>query len=99
MYKIVILPLAKQDIQENAKWYNEKQKGLGLKFTNAIRSEIKIISKNPKAIINRYRNVHTCVVRTFPYMIHYVIEDNLKKIVIIAVFQTKQSTDRWNRKL
>ena len=33
MYKAVILPLAKLDIKEAAKWYNDKQSGLGKRFT------------------------------------------------------------------
>ena len=32
MHQSIILPLAKQDIKENAKWYNSKQKGLGKRF-------------------------------------------------------------------
>lgn len=27
MYKAIILPLAKEDIHEAAKWYNKQQKG------------------------------------------------------------------------
>jgi hypothetical protein len=41
MYKVIILPIAKKDIRDNSKWYNEKQKGLGLKFTNAMQSDLK----------------------------------------------------------
>ena len=33
MYKSLILPLARQEISDAAKWYNQKQKGLGKKFT------------------------------------------------------------------
>ena len=43
MYKAIILPLAKKDIKDAAKWYNEKQKGLGLKFTILIRKKVKSI--------------------------------------------------------
>lgn len=95
-YKTIILPLAKKDIRDNARWYNEKQKGLGLRFTQAIRDELKFIRQNPLAVVNRYRNVHTCVVHTFPYMIHYIIDDNRKAIVVVAVFQTKQSPSNWD---
>jgi hypothetical protein len=37
MYKTVILPLAKEDIQEAAKWYNKRQNGLGKRFTTEVR--------------------------------------------------------------
>jgi hypothetical protein len=29
MYKVLILPVAKQDIKEAADWYNSRQVGLG----------------------------------------------------------------------
>ncbi len=37
MYKLIILPPAKEDIQEAAKWYETKRTGLGKKFTAGIR--------------------------------------------------------------
>jgi len=36
MYKTVILPLAKEDIRESAKWYNKQSEGLGKKFTTEV---------------------------------------------------------------
>jgi hypothetical protein len=32
MFKSIILPLAKEDIREAAKWYNKQQEGLGKRF-------------------------------------------------------------------
>jgi len=37
MYDAVILPLAKEDIREAAHWYNDKKRGLGLRFTAQVR--------------------------------------------------------------
>ena len=55
MYTVIILPIAKKDIRDNSIQQNEKKKGLGLKFTHAIRSEIKFICKNPLAFVNQDR--------------------------------------------
>ncbi len=49
MFKVVILPLAKQDILEAATWYNSKQNDLGKRFTTEIRSKVLYIRENPKA--------------------------------------------------
>lgn len=98
IYKVEILPIAQKDISDNAKWYNAQLKGLGLRFTKAIRNEIKFIQKNPRAIVNRYRNTHTCTVDNFPYMIHYIIEEEQKKIVIVGVFKYQQSPDKWEER-
>jgi len=40
MYKAIISPKAKEDIEEAAHWYNERQKGLGKRFTQEVHSKI-----------------------------------------------------------
>jgi hypothetical protein len=66
MYKAVILPLAIQDISEAAKWYNEQQAGLGLRFLKQVRKKIAFVSKRPKAKAVRYDNIRTAVLDVFP---------------------------------
>jgi hypothetical protein len=88
MYTILILPLAKQDIQEAAIWYNEKKKGLGLIFLRSVRKNVQYIVKNPFLFTNRYKNTYTAVIKDFPFMIHYQIEEKTKIVVLTAVFHT-----------
>lgn len=59
MYKSIILPLAKQDIKEAAKWYNERQPGIGKRFIQHVRQKVKFIRQNPKAVAIRYENTRT----------------------------------------
>jgi|688.fasta_scaffold416142_1 plasmid stabilization system protein ParE len=98
MYRIEILPLAKQDIQQAVSWYNLKQNNLGNRFLRALQNEVKVIQKNPAAFINRYNHIHTFVMNDFPFMIHYLIENELKKVIIVAVFHTSLNPDNWQRK-
>jgi plasmid stabilization system protein ParE len=97
MHKTVILPAAKQDIRTAAAWYNEKQRGLGKRFTNEVREKLAFIQKNPEAAANRYKNVRTATLDLFPFMIHYRIDEEHMQIVVVAVFHTSMSPDRWNR--
>jgi hypothetical protein len=46
MYKSIILPLAKEDIREAALWYEERQTGLGKRFTGQVREKVSSILKN-----------------------------------------------------
>jgi plasmid stabilization system protein ParE len=98
MYRIEILPLAKNDIQQAVSWYNLKQNNLGNRFLRAPQNEVKVIQKNPAAFINRYNQIHTFVMNDFPFMIHYLIENELKKVIIVAVFHTSLNPDNWNRR-
>jgi plasmid stabilization system protein ParE len=95
MYKAVILPLAKQDIKDAARWYNSKQKGLGKRFTKELREKVKFIRLNPKTIAIRYLNTRTAILDVFPFMIHFSILEKQKKIVISAVFHTSRNDDKW----
>ncbi len=95
MYKLVILPSAKQDIKEAAKWYNSRQAGLGKRFTSQVREKINFLKRNPHSIANRYDDVRTAVVEVFPFMVHYTVEEHNKLIIISAVFHTSLNPDIW----
>jgi len=95
MYKVVILPFAKKDIQEAAVWYNSKQKGLGKRFTQQVKEKVSFIKQSPKAVAIRYDDVRTATLKSFPYMIHYTVDDKEQKIIISAVFHTSRNPDGW----
>lgn len=97
MYKTLILPLAKEDIQEAAQWYNQRQKGLGKRFTAEVRERVSLIQRNPQASPIRYEDVRTAVLNIFPFMIHYTIDEAAKTVLIAGVFHTSISPERWKR--
>ena len=98
MYKSVLLPLAKVDISDAAEWYNWKQKGLGKQFTNELRTKVSFLRENPKACAVRYDDVRCAVLNNFPFMIHYILNQENKTIIIIAVFHTSLSSNRWRER-
>lgn len=98
MYKSIILSLAIQDIKEAAIWYNSKQKDLGKKFTQKIRLKVDLICKHPRAFTIRYENTRTAILDTFPYMIHYTIDESQKTIIISAVFHTSLNPEKWKNR-
>ncbi|MDY0078512.1 MAG: type II toxin-antitoxin system RelE/ParE family toxin [Bacteroidales bacterium] len=95
MYKSIILPLAKEDIRDAALWYEEKQTGLGKRFTGQVREKVSFIKKNPEASNIRYDNVRAAVLNVFPFMLHYVIDERNKTIIISAVLHTSRDPKRW----
>lgn len=99
MYRVVLLPLAIKDIKEATHWYNNRQKGLGKRFTHSLRDKVKFISQNPKSTAIRYDNTRTALLDVFPCMIHYFLDDEKKTVIIAAVFHTSRNPDIWkNRK-
>ena len=98
MYKSIILPLAKEDIREAAKWYNKQQKGLGKRFTTEVREKVHFIRQNPKASNVRYSKVRTAVLNVFPFMIHYTIDEKNKTIIVSAVLHTSRNPELWKNR-
>jgi plasmid stabilization system protein ParE len=98
MYKSVILPLAKEDIQEAALWYNKQQNGLGKRFTAEVREKVHFIRQNPKASNVRYDNVRTAVLNVFPFMVHFTIDEKNKTIIISAVLHTSRNPELWKNR-
>jgi plasmid stabilization system protein ParE len=98
MYKSIILPLAKEDIREAARWYNKRQIGLGKRFTTEVREKVHFIRQNPKALIIRYNSVRTAVLNVFPFMVHFTIDEKNKTIIISAVLHTSRNPELWKKR-
>jgi plasmid stabilization system protein ParE len=98
MFKSIILPLAKEDIREAAKWYNKQQEGLGKRFTAEIREKVHFMRSNPKASNVPYDGVRTVVLNVFPFMVHYTVDERNKTIIVSAVLHTSRNPELWKNR-
>jgi len=98
MYRSIILPLAKQDINEAAHWYGTKQKELGKRFTAQVSEKVKFILQNPAATALRYDGVRTVVLDVFPFMLHYSVDEDQKLVIISAVLHTSRNPGIWQER-
>lgn len=92
-FKVIIFAEANTDIREAATWYDEQQKGLGKRFIQAVKKEITIIRQNPLLYNIRYDNVRTALIETFPYLIHFDVNNHT--IFIKAIYHTSRNNDIW----
>lgn len=97
-YKTKTLPAAKEDIRKAARWYNKARPGLGKVFTARVRQRANDLIDNPLVCQIRYKEVHTAVVRQFPYMVHYTVNQKTKTIEIIAVLSTHRDPKLWDER-
>jgi plasmid stabilization system protein ParE len=95
MFKVVVLPIAKQDIAEASNWYNSQEHRLGKRFVAEVRKHISFIKKHPEGAPIRYNNTRTAVLDKFPYTIHYRITDDKRLIVNLAVLHTSRNPNLW----
>ncbi len=95
MFTVLIEQRAAYDIQESIDYYDEKQIGLGLKFKNAIDKEFIAMEQNPFYQI-RYGNVRCRLVKKFPYLIHFNVNELNKCVSVFAVINTsKDPNTNW----
>ena len=95
MFIAIVLPLAKADIQNSARWYEKQQQGLGKRFLNEVREKIRLIERFPKSARLRNDRVRTAILETFPFMIHYHIDEVKKLVIISAVLHTSRNPKIW----
>ena len=97
-FKSVIQNTAKNDLRETVKWYNSQKKGLGNEFLITAKQTIARLRLYPNLAQIRYFETHTAVMETFPYMIHYYIDSNIKAIIVIGILHTSRNPNDWKNR-
>ena len=98
-YKLKLLPIVYQDIRKVKKWYLEINTALGDDFKLKVNEELEYIQRYPKHYQKKYKELRQAIVARFPYTVYYLIEEELKIVVVIGVLAQKQSFDRIKRRL
>ncbi len=94
-YGILIEADALADIQQGITYYEERQKGLGVRFEAQLNVQFESLKINPFYQI-RYDQVHCLPVTKFPFMIHFTIDELNKQVIIRAVFHTSLDPKKWD---
>jgi plasmid stabilization system protein ParE len=95
MYRTIILPQAKTDIRNAVIWYENRQGKLGKRFIFEVRGCINRLNSNPYLFQIRYDYIRTAVVKSFPFLIHYTIDEDSKNVIIVSVFHTSMNPENW----
>ncbi len=67
---------------------------LGEDFKSKVNEEFNYIKQYPKHYQKKYEELRQAIVTRFPYTVYYLIEEELKMIVVIGVLAQKQNFDR-----
>lgn len=88
-HQLVLTNRAVSDIKKAKNWYDKQQTNLGTKFADAVFASIKNVESNPLGCEIKYRFTREKLVRKFPYLLIYSVEENI--IFILRVFNCKQN--------
>lgn len=80
-------PHALNDIEQAIGYYENLQKGLGVKFNTRLRTTLNAIRRNALFASVRYDDIRCAQIKKFPYMVHYHV-DNKKEVTVVAVYST-----------
>lgn len=97
-YKVKIEPEALADIQEITDWYNEAQDGLGGRFQKTAIKQVDGLDKDPHVYAIRYKQIRCVLVKKFPYMVHFFINDDTNTVEVLAVISTSRNPKLWLEK-
>ncbi len=89
-YSLFYFDDAKSDITKAKEWYKEQMDGLEKRFAEAIKTAILKLQTNPFAYSIRYKNIRIAHPKTFPYCIHFYVNEEINQIVIIAIVHNKR---------
>ena len=91
-YKLIILEPSIQELEEGCLFYNKRLAGLGFEFEVEIFVLLELIKDNPFLFPIKFAHIREAVVKRFPYVINYEVDEKL--IIVSAIFQTQQSPNK-----
>lgn len=90
-YSLHYFDEVKFDLQQAKAWYKEQKIGLEKRFVNEVKKCLLRVQNNPKGYEVKYKNIRSAFTDIFPYAIHFFIDDEYKRIVIIAILHQNRN--------
>ena len=92
-----LLPPAKRELKEAARFYEGRVPGLGFDFVREVRATIHRILAHPQAWHPLDEEIRRCRTNRFPYGIIYSVENG--EIIVISVMHLHRHPDSWRENL
>jgi len=84
-YTLVNRPSVKSNIIEVVNYNKQINPAIAKQFLYRLREAKSYLQNTPLGFQVKYNQVRTLLLKQFPYHIHYLIDDNKKQIVILAI--------------
>lgn len=93
-FKIIILDDATADFREAFEYYKDISPALAKKFFACTNAALNDLKKNPFYQI-RYDDFRMKIVKKFPYIIHYIIDENTKIVAVYGIRNSYQDPEKY----
>ena len=98
MYKLVVQPLAFNDIQETVNYYDLISPQLADVFLTELEQAKTHIIKMPESSSIRLKNIRVVFLKRFKFGVYFKIYPKLKIINILAVLHTSRNPTIWKKR-
>ena len=92
-YRLVVQPEAEADLDEAYLWYEKQRRGLGRELIECVEAVFERIRETPELHPVVHRNVRHTLVKRFPYVVCYVLEED--QVDVVAVFHGHRNPTVW----
>ena len=92
-YVLRFRPEVVQDLENAAKWYDERRTGLGGDFLKECKAVLDRIANRPEQGTVNLKAIRSVRIHRFPYVIHYRIER--RTIVVFAIMFGGRDPSAW----
>ena len=94
-FKVVTTPDTDADLVEICNWYAQQSIGLDLVFLDTLRAMTEQMAALPKSFPIVYKETHMALLNQFPYKVLFVIDEEEKQVIILAVVHTARHPRAW----
>jgi plasmid stabilization system protein ParE len=94
--RILVRPEARAEMREAQAWYEERAVGLGAEFARAVDVAVSLAARNPAGFPLIGSGVHRVVLRRFPYLLAYALQD--ESLVVLSCFHYRRDPGELRRR-
>ena len=95
-WPIAVHPLAEEELNEAAAYYEARSRGLGVTFLSAVETTLDRIATHPEAGIPVTKAIRRKIVSQFPYSLLYAVAG--EDLRVLAVMHHKRRPFYWRRR-
>lgn len=95
--KVRFLSPASIELDEAIRYYDHQLPGLGFRFFQEVKAAINRITLMPEAWTKIGEQTRRCLIKGFPYAVHYIAEQD--EILITAVAHLHRDPERYGNRI
>jgi plasmid stabilization system protein ParE len=96
-FKIELSEDAESDFEKSYEYYLGENSKVADLFYKKIDYCLHTIKQNPYSYSVAYKHIRKYIVKKYPFVIYYIIEDSIVRVV--AIFHSSRNPEIWNERI